>query len=965
MAMLKNNSPVAWAMVIATVTGLAGCGGGGGGGDSGPAGGVTLSVADVALDEGNVGTTGLTFTVTLSAPAAAVVTVDYATTAGSASAGADYSTVTGTLTFPAGSTSQSLTVAVIGDVLDESDETFTLALANVTGNATPRAVSAIGTIRDNDPTPALTIGDAQRAEGNTGTAPLAFNVILSAASGRTVTAAYATTAGSASAGSDFAATSGTVTFNPGQTSRQISVTVNGDSTVEADETFTVTLSAPTNTTLADASATGTIANDDTSTSGPFGLETRPSNPICVAPARPDGNATVATVDAFPAAPAFAEPTKILQAPGDGSRWFVLEKGGLLKVFSTSSPATVTTWLDLSGPVNPAGEGGLLGLAFHPNWPATREVFISYTTDGSPLTSRVSRFILDSVTLPVNVTEQILLTVDQPYSNHNGGDIAFGADGFLYFGLGDGGSGGDPNDYAQNQTRMLGKLLRVNVVGVTYPNPGYTIPAGNPFAANPKCGPGGNAQACPETYASGLRNPWRWSFDEPTGDLWLGDVGQNAWEEVDRIERGGNYGWRCREGFNSYNTTGCPTSGLIDPLTEYPHANGDASITGGYVYRGAAIPALRGRYVFGDFSSGRIWALEDDGQGGYSNDQLIDSPYNISAFAIGADTELYFADYGNGRIRRITPVAGGAPDTIPSTLSATGCVAAGNPTQPASGVIPYAVNAPFWSDGAVKERHFAIPDGTKIARTPAGDFDFPAGSVILKSFRLGGQLIETRLFMRHPDGVWAGYTYEWNSGQTAATRVIGGKTRQVGGQTWIYPSEGECMQCHTSAAGFSLGPEISQLNGSLTYPSTGQTANQLATLEHINLFTTPLPGPPATLAALADPADSTKSLSDRARAYLQTNCAQCHRPGGPTPSSMDLRATTALAAMNACDAPPQAGDLGIANARLIAPGDAARSVLVARMNRRDLNGMPPIGSGVIDSSGVVLLTAWVNSLGSCL
>ena len=174
-----------------------------------------------------------------------------------------------------------------------------------------------------------------------------------------------------------------------------------------------------------------------------------------------------------------------------------------------------------------------------------------------------------------------------------------------------------------------------------------------------------------------------------------------------------------------------------------------------------------------------------------------------------------------------------------------------------------------------------------------------------------------------------------------------------------------MQCHTSAAGFSLGPEISQLNGSLTYPSTGQTANQLATLEHINLFTTPLPGPPATLAALADPADSTKSLSDRARAYLQTNCAQCHRPGGPTPSSMDLRATTALAAMSTCDAVPQAGDLGIANARLIAPGDAARSVLVARMNRRDLNGMPPIGSGVIDSSGVVLLTAWVNSLGSCL
>jgi uncharacterized repeat protein (TIGR03806 family) len=284
---------------------------------------------------------------------------------------------------------------------------------------------------------------------------------------------------------------------------------------------------------------------------------------------------------------------------------------------------------------------------------------------------------------------------------------------------------------------------------------------------------------------------------------------------------------------------------------------------------------------------------------------------------------------------------------------------------ASGMIPYAVNAPFWSDGAAKDRYLAIPDGTQVAINGSNDFEFPNGSVILKSFRLNNALIETRLFMRHPDGVWAGYTYEWNSGQTAATRVIGGKTRQVGGQTWIYPSEGECMQCHTSAAGFSLGPEISQLNGSLLYPATGRTANQLETLDHIGLFAAGLPGSPSTLPALADPANTSAGLSARARAYLHTNCAQCHRPQGPTPSNMDLRATTALSAMNTCDAPPQAGNLGIANARLIAPGDAARSVIVARMNRRDLNGMPPVGSNVIDSSGVALLTAWINSLGSCL
>ncbi|MEO7385610.1 MAG: PQQ-dependent sugar dehydrogenase [Gammaproteobacteria bacterium] len=667
------------------------------------------------------------------------------------------------------------------------------------------------------------------------------------------------------------------------------------------------------------------------------------------------------VDAFPAAPAFDQPTKLVQAPGDPTRWFVLEKTGRIRVFNVGSPAAAATWLDFSARVNASGEGGLLGLAFHPDYPATREVFVSYT--GNPagsMVSRVSRVILDSVTAPVTTVEQILLTVDQPFDNHNGGDVAFGPDGYLYVGLGDGGSANDPFSHAQNDTRLLGKMLRLDVTGVAWPAPGYRVPGDNPFSGNPKCGPAANGADCPEIYASGLRNPWRWSFDAPTGDLWVGDVGQGSREEIDRIELGGNYGWSCREGFIG-GPASCGTAGLIDPLSDYPHANGDNSITGGFVYRGNSLPALRGRYVFGDFGSGRIWALEDDGQGGYSNEELINTPYNISAFGLGEDGELYFADFGSGRVGRLGG-SGGNADTIPTDLADTGCVAAANPTLPASGLVPYTVNAPFWSDGALKERFLAVPDGRTISRNAGGDFNFPAGSVLVKSFRLGGQLIETRLMMRHPDGVWAGYTYEWNDAQTAATRVTGGKTRQVGGQTWIYPSEGECMLCHTSVAGFSLGPELAQLNGLLTYGETGVTANQLATLDHIGLLTQSLP---ATLPSLADPADSSASLNDRARAWLHTNCAQCHQPNGPTPSGMDLRATAALAATNTCNAVPQAGDLGIANARLIAPGDAARSVLLARTNRRDANGMPPVGSGEIDGSGVALLTDWINSLGSCL
>ncbi|UCG74340.1 MAG: PQQ-dependent sugar dehydrogenase [Chromatiales bacterium] len=467
------------------------------------------------------------------------------------------------------------------------------------------------------------------------------------------------------------------------------------------------------------------------------------------------------------------------------------------------------------------------------------------------------------------------------------------------------------------------------------------------------------------YAWGLRNPWRWGFDEPTGQLWLGDVGQGAWEEVDIIERGGNYGWDCREGANNFELNGCPAGGLIDPVSEYPHGSGNNSITGGYVYRGTVIPGLTGRYVFADFSSGRIWALQDDGFGGYTNELLIDTPYNISAFALGEDDELYFADFSNNRIRRLVAGGGGTPDTIPDDLEATGCVDTNDPTQPASGLVPYTVNAPFWSDGAAKGRWMGLPDGTTINIDGSGDFVFPSGTVIMKSFELGGQLIETRLLMRHPDGIWAGYTYEWNNTETVATRVRGGKLRDVGGQIWIYPSEGECMQCHTSAAGFSLGPEVAQLNGDLTYPSTGITANQLETLEHIMMFTNPLPAPVSSLPALADPADGNESLTDRARAYLHTNCAQCHRPGGPTPTNLDFRYDTALANTNACDVVPNAGDLGIGpNARIIAPGNAANSVLPARMNVRDINGMPPLGSHEIDTAGLNLINAWINGLANC-
>jgi uncharacterized repeat protein (TIGR03806 family) len=258
----------------------------------------------------------------------------------------------------------------------------------------------------------------------------------------------------------------------------------------------------------------------------------------------------------------------------------------------------------------------------------------------------------------------------------------------------------------------------------------------------------------------------------------------------------------------------------------------------------------------------------------------------------------------------------------------------------------------------------LPNSTSIGVGSDGDFSFPNGTVLMKHFRLNGNLVETRLFMRHPDGDWAGYTYEWNAQRTDATLVQGGKTVAIGGQSWIFPSGNDCLTCHTTSAGFALGLEAAQLNRNLTYASTGRTANQLRTLDGITLFTTPL-GDPTLQPAMPDPFDAAVPLAQRARAYLHTNCAGCHRTGGPTPSSMDLRYSTLLSSTNACGAMPQAGDLGLgAAARIIAPGSAANSVLAVRVNRRDANGMPPLASNGVDTAGVALLQQWIDGLTTC-
>lgn len=699
---------------------------------------------------------------------------------------------------------------------------------------------------------------------------------------------------------------------------------------------------------------------DRSPSLPGGLEQRPQNLSCIAPSRPPSQVGTDLERVFPELQ-FPQAVGLLQAPGDGSRWFVLEQlSGKVSMFDNQpGTRTVDVFVDLGDRVYQKGESGLLGMAFHPDYPDTPEVFIYYTRQGAPLTSVISQFTsVDGGRTLDPASEQVMLTLEQPSILHQGGKLGFGPDGYLYIAFGDGGPPGypdntesDPFGHGQNTDSLFAALLRIDVDS----SEPYAVPVDNPFA-----GGGGR----PEIYAWGLRNPWRWSFDRATGQLWAGDVGAGSWEEVNLIERGGNYGWSLREGSDCYppGIAACPARGLIDPVYAYSHSDGCA-IIGGHVYRGEAITVLRGQYVFGDFCSGQVWSLDHDADGLPLRRSLAKMDALLTDIAESQSGEIYLLDYEGGiyllKPRQPAP----STDDFPYRLSQTGCVDKDAPAQPAAGLIPYRVNAAFWSDGADKQRWLALPEGRTLHANASGDWVFPVGSVIMKHFTLAGELIETRLLVRHEDGSWAGYSYAWNEAGDDAVYVAGGEIRSVAGGDWIYPSSAQCLRCHTAAAGFTLGLETAQLNGDMQYPSTGLSANQLVTLDRISLFDKSL-GQPDRLPILPNPFADSAPLENRARAYLHINCAQCHRPGGPTPRDMDLRYTTPLQNMRVCNTRPQGINLGIDDARLLAPGDPERSLLLARLARRDLHGMPPLASRRIDTEGATLIRKWIERLDGC-
>lgn len=357
------------------------------------------------------------------------------------------------------------------------------------------------------------------------------------------------------------------------------------------------------------------------------------------------NGKIVLKEAFPQL-SFIRPVDFQHAGDDSNRVFVVEQRGVISVFENDSTTeNKDIFLDIEDQVEDGGnEQGLLGLAFHPDFESNGYFYVNYTAS-NPDRTVISRYQVSSTdeNKADSATELVVLEFDQPYANHNGGQLSFGPDGYLYIAVGDGGSGGDPQGHGQNLGTLLGTILRIAVDGSQDGN-NYSIPTDNPFVDN-------TDGFRKEIYAYGLRNPWRFSFDAENGNLWTGDVGQNRYEEINMIEKGGNYGWNIMEASHCFKPeNGCEQEGLKMPVWEYDRTQGDISITGGFVYRGPSIEKLQGLYLYADYVTGRIWTLDVSGGGTPNNELLVRGDFPISSFGVDQQDELFVCGF-DGKIYR--------------------------------------------------------------------------------------------------------------------------------------------------------------------------------------------------------------------------------------------------------------------------------------------------------------------------
>lgn len=684
--------------------------------------------------------------------------------------------------------------------------------------------------------------------------------------------------------------------------------------------------------------------------------------------------------------AFSAPVALVTPPGETNRLFIVEKVGRISLITnlTAATPTVLTFLNITTKVNPDGEQGLLGLAFHPNYAQNGYFYVFYVTPGTRY-DRLSRYTVSASdpNAADPASEVILINQFDDYSNHNAGDLHFGPDGYLYVSLGDEGDGGDTGRNSQRIDKdFFSGILRIdvdkrpgNLPANTHAaaSSNYLVPADNPFVGAtsfngvPLADP---SKVRTEFWAVGLRNPWRMSFDRATGTLWCADVGQGAREEIDIIVKGGNYGWNYREGTIRY--SGTPPAGFVgvEPVYDYPRADGN-SVTGGLVYRGSNISQLYGAYVFADYGSGNIWALRLNASGkGVVQHLLVDS--GISAFGTDpSNGDILVCDVNDGRIRRLVYSAQSVGSPIPPTLAETGAFSDLASLTPAAGIVPYDINLPFWSDGATKTRWFSIPDATNTFTFNATNtWLTPTGAVWIKHFDMqmtngdaaSKRRLETRFIVRNTNGVY-GVTYRWTNETDAVLVPEGGLDESLvltdgattRTQVWHYPSRSECLACHTSAAGWVLGWNTAQLNRDFTHGSL--TTNQITALANAGYLSN-APEAPQAYHALAKPDDTTASQEFRVRSYLFANCANCHRPGGPALANFDARISTPTDLANLING-PLVNTMGNPANRTLVPNDLSHSMILQRMSIRGPGQMPPISSNVPDPQGIELLRAYIT------
>jgi uncharacterized repeat protein (TIGR03806 family) len=679
------------------------------------------------------------------------------------------------------------------------------------------------------------------------------------------------------------------------------------------------------------------------------------------------------------------PVAVVQQPGSDRLWVITFDG-------PSGKSIIRRFVDVPDVSEteillPADDRAAYDAVFHPNFLQNGFVYIGQDRPikpGGEKYVRVSRFRMNPLP-PYEFDPQSETTIiEWPSDGHNGAAVAFGLDGMLYATSGDGTSDSDTNLRGQEMTHLTAKVLRIDV---DHPDPGraYSVPRDNPFVGMPN--------VAPETWAFGLRNPWRMTVDREKGHIWVGNNGQDIWEQIYFVRKGDNYGWSVYEGGHPFylNRTLGPAP-YVKPTLEHHHIEA-RSMTGGIVYYGDKLPELRGAYLYGDYSTGKIWAAKHDGTKVVWHQELTDTPFRITCFGTNLRGELLVGDYagnGEGAFYTLVPTPPQQfTTTFPKTLSESGLFrsVSGHVVEPA--LIPYSVNAPLWSDGSDKVRLIAIPgDEPKIEITGNRGWNFPDETVVVKSFSLdftagdpkSKRWIETR-FLTKQQNEWVGYSYRWNEEQTEATLVSkeGADTvftiqTQSGPsqQNWHFPSRAECMVCHSRAAGFVLGLSTSQMNrpfpatisilapGSDIPPKSEQPAeNQLDMLARLGLLK--LDKKPEEMERLVDPYDANEKLELRVKSYLHANCAICHVDAGGGNSPMLLEFSTPLDKMKIVDAIPVHDKFGLPDARLVAPGHPERSVLLHRISQRGRGQMPQLATFRIDKPAVEMLTEWIKQL----